>query len=323
MAFTPFFQGTDAQSVINNYLGSGSTATTPMPLQDMNANNVFRNPYSPDGFYANDTDVNPKPAFTPPVADENGNPVCDNANGYFYDPVTQSCILAESEQETTNESSGGNQTQPIYQGVGSIASPTQNAFMNLGLGAEGLTAKTAKSYFDSGEIDPYGTGLSGMFRRFTPMGQLSTAFDVNRLVNSGVLDRASDGTLTFAKGGNLNLVKANQAFEQDLARKQGLNLDAQADTPYAVDSSGSPIYMQQSRGDKADDMGNVYKGLKVSQSPNQSQFGGGNKISYTGSGRGDTTGGQAQKMFEAKQRFGPTKVYNTDKFKGLGFTGGR
>ena len=44
MAFTPFFQGTDAQSVINNYLGTGSTATTPMPLQDMNANNVFRNP---------------------------------------------------------------------------------------------------------------------------------------------------------------------------------------------------------------------------------------------------------------------------------------
>jgi hypothetical protein len=44
---------------------------------------VFRNPYSPAGFYANETDVNPKPPFTPPTTDEDGNPVCDNENGYF------------------------------------------------------------------------------------------------------------------------------------------------------------------------------------------------------------------------------------------------
>ena len=103
MAFTPFFQGTDAQSVINNYLGSGSTATTPMQPQDMNINNVFRNPYSPEGFYANDTDVNPRPPFTPPTSDEDGNPVCDNANGYYYDVATQSCKLIESQSSNNND----------------------------------------------------------------------------------------------------------------------------------------------------------------------------------------------------------------------------
>jgi len=305
MAFTPFFQGTDAQSVINNYLGTGSTATTPMLPQDMNANNVFRNPYSPEGFYANDTDVNPRPPFTPPVADENGNPVCDNANGYFYDPVTQSCILAESEQETTNESGGGNQTQPIYQGVGSIPSPTQNAFMNLGLGAEGLTAKTAKSYDGSGEIDPYGTGLSGMFRRFTPMGQLSTAFDVNRLVNAGVINRADDGTLTFAKGGNLNLVKANQAFEQDLARKQGLNLDAQAETPYDYryneeTKKDEPVYIKQSRGDKADDVGTINLSGRDSR-PFQSNYGASQVVSYSPP-KADRQKSASERTFNFKQQ---------------------
>ena len=277
--FQPFGSSSLAQGIIDSKL-SGVSASTPMQPQDMNEFGVFRNPYSPEGFYANQTDVSPKPAFTPPSSDEQGNPVCDNANGYYFDPVTQSCKLVESEQETTNESGGGNQTQPIYQGVGSIASPTQNAFMNLGLGAEGLTADTAKSYFGSGEINPYGTGLSGMFRRFTPMGQLSTAFDVNRLVNAGVINKADDGTLTFAKGGNLNLVKANQAFEQDLARKQGLNLDAQAETPYAVDATGNPIYLKQSRGDKADDVGTINLGGRDSR-PFQSNYGASQVVSYS------------------------------------------
>jgi hypothetical protein len=106
MAFTPFFQGTDAQNVINNYLGTGTTATTPMQLQDMNQYGVFRNPYSPEGFYANETDVNPKPPFTPPVSDENGNPQCDNANGYYYDVVTNSCKLIESQSSNNDDDDG-------------------------------------------------------------------------------------------------------------------------------------------------------------------------------------------------------------------------
>ena len=295
----PFGSSSLAQDIIDSRL-SGVTASTPMQPQDMNEFGVFRNPYSPAGFYANETDVNPKPPFTPPTSDEEGNPVCDNANGYYFDPITQSCKLVES--ESTGDSGGGdnNAPQPVYQGVGSVFSPAQNAFMNMGLGAEGLTAKTAKSYYGSGEINPYGTGLTGMFRRFTPLGQLSTYLDTNRLLNAGVLNKADDGTLTFAKGGNLKLAQANQAFEQDLARKQGLNLDAKADQPYE-DQYGNEIYMVQSRGDKADDMGNVYKNLKgVTSQPFQSKYGASTIKSYS-SNSGDTSGGRSMQNFNRRQ----------------------
>ncbi|BCV04966.1 MAG: hypothetical protein CM15mV95_380 [Caudoviricetes sp.] len=56
-----------------------------------------------------------------------------------------------------------------YQGVGSVFSPEQNAFMNLGLG--GSTADDVQSYFGSGKLDLYGDGLSGVLKRFTPFGQ--------------------------------------------------------------------------------------------------------------------------------------------------------
>tara|TARA_E500000318_G_scaffold76377_1_gene70982 strand:- start:65 stop:1036 length:972 start_codon:yes stop_codon:yes gene_type:complete len=321
----PFGSSSLAQDIIDSRL-SGVTASTPMQPQDMNEFGVFRNPYSPAGFYANETDVNPKPPFTPPTSDEEGNPVCDNANGYYFDPITQSCKLVES--ESTGDSGGGdnNAPQPVYQGVGSVFSPAQNAFMNMGLGAEGLTAKTAKSYYGSGEINPYGTGLTGMFRRFTPLGQLSTYLDTNRLLNAGVLNKADDGTLTFAKGGNLKLAQANQAFEQDLARKQGLDLDAQADTPYDYrynpeTKQDEPVYIKQSRGDKADDMGTInFKGR--SSRPFQSNFGASNIVSYSppDPNREKT---ESEKMFERKRAFAtPTKTYNTE-FKGKGFIGGR
>lgn len=286
----PFGSSSLAQDIINSRL-SGVTASTPMQPQDMNEFGVFRNPYSPAGFYANETDVNPKPPFTPPTSDEEGNPVCDNENGYYFDPITQSCKLVEP--ESTGDGGGDNNTpQPVYQGVGTVFSPEQNAFINMGLG--GSTADEVQSYFGSGEINPYGTGLSGMFRRFTPMGQLSTYLDTNRLLNAGVLNKADDGTLTFAKGGNLALAKANQAFEQDLARKQGLNLDAKADKPYE-DQYGNEIYMVQSRGDKADDMGgDPYKGLNVNTQPFKSQYGANKIVSY-----GQTRG---------NQRFQPSKA---------------
>jgi hypothetical protein len=315
--FQPFGSSSLAQNIIDSRL-SGVNASTPMERQDINQFGVFRNPYSPEGFYANETDQFPKPAFTPPTVDEEGNPQCNNEEGYFYDPITNSCKLIEP--EPTSDGGGDNKTpQPVYQGVGSVFSPAQNAFMNLGLG--GSTADDVKSYFGSGEIDPYGSGLSGFFRRFTPMGQFSTFRDVNALVNAGVLDKASDGTLTFAKGGNLALAQANQKFEQDLARKQGLNLDAQADTPYAVDASGNPIYMKQSRGDKADDIGTInFQGRQ--SKPFQSNFGASNIVSYSPPDP-NREKSRSEKMFEAKQRFGPTKMYNTDKFKGLGFTSGR
>ena len=286
----PFGSSSLAQDIINSRL-SGVTASTPMQPQDMNEFGVFRNPYSPAGFYANETDVNPRPPFTPPTNDEDGNPVCDNENGYYFDPITQSCKLVEPESTGDGDN---NTPQPVYQGVGTVFSPEQNAFANLGLGAEGLTADTAKSYYGSGEINPYGTGLGGLIKRFTPLGQYSTFRDVNTLVNAGVLNKANDGTLTVAKGGNLALAQANQKFEQDLARKQGLNLDAKADKPYE-DQYGNEIYMVQSRGDKADDMGgDPYKGLNVNTQPFKSQYGA-NKIVPYGQTRGN-------------QRFQPSKA---------------
>ena len=103
MAYTPFFQGTDAQNVINSFLGSGVTATTPMSPADMNANNVFRNPYSPEGFYANDTDMYPVDSYTPPVTDDEGIPNCPE--GYIYDEVLKSCRFvgfSEPAQEQRN-----------------------------------------------------------------------------------------------------------------------------------------------------------------------------------------------------------------------------
>jgi len=87
--FVPFFQGTDATKLINNYLGENITADTPMTPADMNANNVFRNPYSPEGFYANDTDMYPVDSYTPPVTDDEGIPNCPE--GYIYDEVLKAC----------------------------------------------------------------------------------------------------------------------------------------------------------------------------------------------------------------------------------------
>ena len=91
MAFTPFFQGTDAQNLITNYLSKNITADTPMEAEDMNQHGVFRNPYSPEGFYANETDMYPVEAYKPPVEDEDGVPSCEE--GYVYDSTLKSCVF--------------------------------------------------------------------------------------------------------------------------------------------------------------------------------------------------------------------------------------
>ena len=88
MAYTPFFQGTEATNIINGYLDQNVNANTPMAQPDMNQYGVFRNPYSPEGFYANETDQYPV-EFVPPVADEEGIPACPE--GYIYDEVMKSC----------------------------------------------------------------------------------------------------------------------------------------------------------------------------------------------------------------------------------------
>ena len=91
MAFTPFFQDTDAQNLITNYLSKNITADTPMEAEDMNQHGVFRNPYSPEGFYANETDMYPVEAYKPPVEDEDGVPSCEE--GYVYDSTLKSCVF--------------------------------------------------------------------------------------------------------------------------------------------------------------------------------------------------------------------------------------
>lgn len=88
MAYTPFFQGTEATNIINGYLDQNVNANTPMAQPDMNQYGVFRNPYSPEGFYANETDQYPV-EFVPPVTDEEGIPACPE--GYIYDEVMKAC----------------------------------------------------------------------------------------------------------------------------------------------------------------------------------------------------------------------------------------
>ena len=304
MAFeSPFFQSTQAQGIINNYL-SGGGFSQPFPTPSTN-------PYTVDV----DTFIPPSSQPTP----DDSIPNCEElypGEGRVYDPVLQACVLPDV-SEVSDGDGDDNMMENTYRGVGSVYSPEQNAFMNLGLGSE---------YFDpenpNKKLDLYGDGISGFFKRFSPFGQLGVYLDAKRLADAGVLNRLDGGGYSFAKGGNLALVQANQKFEQDLARQQGLNLDAKADNPYAVDASGNPIYMKQSRGDKADDMGNVYAGLNVTSQPIQSNFGASNVISYSPPNP-NREKSKSERMFEAKQRFGPTKVYNTEKFKGLGFTGGR
>lgn len=107
MAYTPFFQGTDATNVINDYLNQNVNANTPMVQPDMNQYGVFRNPYSPEGFYANETDQYPISEYVPPVADDEGVPACPE--GYVYDEVMKSCRYVGYSTETEQ---GGNREDP-------------------------------------------------------------------------------------------------------------------------------------------------------------------------------------------------------------------
>lgn len=286
MAFTPFLQGTQAQSIINDYLGSGGF-NQPFPSPSVNPYIVESTPFIP-----------PAAQPTPDTPDTNI-PNCDElypGEGRVYDPVLQACVLPD----VPNDSDDNESISLPYQGVGSVFSPEQNAFINLGLG--GSTADEVKSYFESGEIDPYGSGVSGFFRRFTPFGQFSTFRDVNSLVNSGILDRADDGTLTFAKGGNLALAQANQAFENQLAKDN--MMDFAQNTLGKTPEEAQAMADVTTRGDKADFMGRgVYQdnNANVDINPFQSNFGASNIVSYTGGGRGDSSEGKSMATFERKK----------------------
>ena len=308
MAFTsPFFQGTQAQGIINNYLNNQAGGLPPYTTPSTNPYRVDVDPFVPPA-------AQPTPD-TPDTPDSNM-PNCEElypGEGRVYDPVLQACVLPEMESQGDDNNMMGE----TYQGVGSVFSPEQNAFMNLGLGSDFFDPENPNK-----KLDLYGDGLSGMFKRFSPLGQLGVYLDAKTLADAGVINKRDDGGYSFAKGGNLALVQANQKFEQDLARQQGLNLDAQADNPYAVDVSGNPIYMKQSRGDKADDMGTInFDGR--SSSPFQSNFGASNIVSYSPPDP-KREKSASEKMFEAKRTYtSPKKQINSQAFTGMGYTRGR
>ena len=307
MAFTsPFFQGTQAQGIINNYLNNQAGGLPPYTTPSTNPYRVDVDPFVP-----------PAAQPTPDTPDSNM-PNCEElypGEGRVYDPVLQACVLPEMESQGDGDN---NTPEPVYQGVGSVFSPEQNAFMNLGLG--GSTADDVQSYFGSGKLDLYGDGLSGMFKRFTPFGQLGVYLDAKRLADAGIIDKKDDGYY-FAKGGNLALAQANQAFENQLAKDN--MMDFAQNTLGKTAEEAQAMADVTKRGDKADDMGDVYAGLNVTSQPFQSNFGASNIVSYSPPDP-KREKSASEKMFEAKRTYtSPKKQINSQAFTGMGYTRGR
>ena len=308
MAFTsPFFQGTQAQGIIDNYLNNQAGGLPPYTTPSTNPYRVDVDPFVP-----------PAAQPTPDTPDSNM-PNCEElypGEGRVYDPVLQACVLPEMESQ--GDGDDNNMMGETYQGVGSVFSPEQNAFMNLGLG--GSTADDVQSYFGSGKLDLYGDGLSGMFKRFTPFGQLGVYLDAKRLVDAGIIDKKDDGYY-FAKGGNLALAQANQAFENQLAKDN--MMDFAQNTLGKTAEEAQAMADVTKRGDKADDMGDVYAGLNVTSQPFQSNFGASNIVSYSPPDP-NREKSASEKMFERKRAFvSPKKQINSQAFTGMGYTRGR
>ena len=128
MSYVPFFQGTEATNVIKDYLNENITADTPMQPADLNENNVFRNPYSPEGFYANDTDQYPVDSYTPPVADEEGIPSCPE--GYVYDEVMKSCRFVGYTNETSQNDDREDPEERLYMSIENMKSATDKDLLD-------------------------------------------------------------------------------------------------------------------------------------------------------------------------------------------------
>jgi len=310
--FQPFFKTKTYQDVIQSRINNEPTYNT-------NSAGMYRNPYfdlRTQQELAGELDPTatyPNSVFQPTVTESTPEDPYACPIGQTYDPVLGQCVdIVEN-----NNDNDDNQTPELpYRGVGSVYSPEQNAFMNMGLGS---------AYFGSGPIDPYGDGLGGLFKRFTPMGQLMTYLDTNRLLNAGVLDRADDGTLTFAKGGNLNLVQNNQAFENQMAKDNMFNFAQNVLGKTAEEAQAMADVTK--RGDKADYIGSqVYQdnNANVNVNPFQSNYGATQIVSYGNNNNNNNSNSASNKMYTAKtQKFAtPTKTYNTE-FKGKGFIGGR
>mgnify|MGYP003112309148 FL=1 len=307
MAFTsPFFQGTQAQGIINNYLNNQAGGLPPYTTPSTNPYRVDVDPFVP-----------PAAQPTPDTPDSNM-PNCEElypGEGRVYDPVLQACVLPEMESQGDDS----NMMEETYQGVGSVLSPEQNAFMNLGLGS---------AFFDpenpDKKLDLYGDGLSGMFKRFSPLGQLGVYLDANTLANAGVINKRDDGGYSFAKGGNYFLADANKKFEDQLAKDN--MMDFAQNTLGKTAEEAQAMADVTKRGDKADYMGaSVYKdnNANVNINPFQSNFGASNIVSYSPPDP-KREKSASEKMFEAKRTYtSPKKQINSQAFTGMGYTRGR
>ena len=312
MAFTsPFFQSTQAQSIIDGYLNNGGFSQ-PYPSPSTNPYVVSSTPYVP-------------PSSQPDNSQDTSTPNCEElypGEGRVYDPVLQACVLPDMSPKANDSGSDKNNMDQTYRGVGSVYSPEQNAFMNLGLG--GSNAEDVQSYYGSGKLDFYGDGISGLFKRFSPLSQLGIYLDAKKLADAGIIEKRNDGYY-FAKGGNLKLAQTNQAFENQLAKNNMMD--------FAQNVLGKSQEQAQAmadvtkRGDKADYIGSqVYQdnNANVNVNPFQSNYGATQIVSYGNNNNNNNSNSASNKMYTAKtQKFAtPTKTYNTE-FKGKGFIGGR
>jgi hypothetical protein len=159
MAFTPFFQGTDATNLIQGYLNKNITADTPFEPADMNANNVFRNPYSPEGFYANDTDMYPVSTYKPPVNDSEGVPSCEE--GYVYDEVLKSCRFVGFSEPAREQSDREDPEERPYMSIEDMKNASNEELINYL--KSGWLKNSALGYLPSkGEDVTLASGMFGM-----------------------------------------------------------------------------------------------------------------------------------------------------------------
>jgi hypothetical protein len=245
MAFTPFFQGTDATNLIQGYLNKNITADTPFEPADMNANNVFRNPYSPEGFYANDTDMYPVSTYKPPVNDSEGVPSCEE--GYVYDEVLKSCRFvgfSEPAQEQ-NRDRGDIQERP-YMSIEDMENAddyellnylTDGYLANSKLGF--LPSKLGEDFYLKGtppNMLSFGLGMLGLNN-----SKLRNDFMKKELAKRGYNLDTKQGQLglTQAMGIIDNADSSNLGFTPDeinyqiQAKKNAQNIINQGGNPYA------------------------------------------------------------------------------------------
>ena len=147
MAFTsPFFQSTQAQGIINNYLNNSSGGFPPFPSPSTNPYLVDSTPYIPPA-------AQPTPDPTIPNCEE-----LYPGEGRVYDPVLQACVIAEVAPEQTN---GDNDRQEF----------DREEMMFRQMQRDPSTAFGASNLLDDYQIDS--RGGDNVFLRFDP--------EVNRL----------------------------------------------------------------------------------------------------------------------------------------------